>query len=351
MLFAFSLLLILVEWQAIATAIAPVPAVIIANLAARERWAWFANLLVGAAAALLFGFRGMAEALASGSLFPGGVLVVAAVLAGVTLARPMRDALARVLPLNASSPVTMLALVGVILIVGEDLHYQAGHDVLAAVSRLPQIQPADVALQSAGLLLIALLGVGWLTRRSTGATFVRLGVVRPAWWQIALALAAAALFVGLAQVVEHLQDVLNPVVANRLNQATSHYYAGVTGVVGVAVIALAPGFAEECLFRGALQPKLGLLLTALAFAAVHSQYALTVDTLLVFTLGAALGLIRRQLNTTSAIITHSAYNGLVGLRLAGDALLPMLGVGILLVGAAGILFWRSRSTPQPGPPP
>jgi membrane protease YdiL (CAAX protease family) len=168
----------------------------------------------------------------------------------------------------------------------------------------------------------------------------RLGIVRPALWQLLVAAAVAAAFYAISQGGQYLQEQLDPNLARRLEEATSHYYAGIGGVVGIAVIALAPGSAEESLFRGALQPRLGILLAALAFTAVHTQYALTIDTLLVFALGCGLGAVRRFLNTTTAIITHAAYNALAGIGLP-TSLWPLgLGVEALLVILA-LVAWRS----------
>ena len=81
-----------------------------------------------------------------------------------------------------------------------------------------------------------------------------------------------------------------------------------------------------------------MLVAALAFAAIHSQYALTVDTLLVFTLGCALGLVRRQLNTTAAIVSHASYNALAGIGIP-DPLLPWAVVAEAVVIAAAFGLW------------
>ena len=329
------------------------PAVIIANLASRYRSAWFANLAIAGGAVLLVGLSGLYHLLLA--LFgqepalPPAILAAAAALATPVFFARVRHWLARVLPLDPESPVTLLALVAVILIVGVQLNYQASHDALAAVNLTAQLQPIDVVLQEIPILLLALLGVGLLTRRSLPAALERLGIVRPALWQVFAALAVAGLFVALAQGADYLQMRLDPALSTRLHQATSHYYAGITGLFGIAAIALAPGIAEESFFRGALQPRLGVLVAALAFAAIHSQYALTIDTLLVFTLGCALGLVRRQLNTTTAIVTHATYNALAGLGIP-DPLLPWAIAAEAVVVAAAIVLWFLRR-PDPAPTP
>jgi membrane protease YdiL (CAAX protease family) len=330
--------------------------VVVANLAVRQRWARFANLAIAGGAVGLVAVSGtynLLLALAGGepSWLPPGILVLAAAIATPVLFTPVRVRLAKVLPLDPESPVALLALVAVILIVGLQANYEAGHDALATVSGSAQLQPIDILGQELPLLVLALFGVGLYTRRSFPAVLGRLGIVRPRAWQVVAALAVAGLFLAVSQGAQELQRLLDPVLAERLERATSHYYGGISGVFGVGVIALAPGIAEEAFFRGALQPRLGIWLAALAFAAVHTQYALTVDTLLVFTLGCALGLIRRWLNTTSAMTAHSAYNALAGIGIPLAWLPWAVPVEAALMVAAGLLWWASRRpTGQPARP-
>jgi membrane protease YdiL (CAAX protease family) len=336
----------LVTWQDTLAYLSPAPAIVIANLAVGERWAWFVNLAIAGGAVLFVGVTGayhlgLSQTGAEAPL-PPAILLLTALAAAPVLFTGARRRLARVLPLDPESPIAMLALVAVILIVGVQANYQASHDALAAVNGSAQLQPIDVVVQEIPILLLAFLGVGLLTRRSPAAAMVRLGLVRPALWQIFAALAVAGVFVAISQGAGYLQQVLDPALANRLNQATSHYYAGITGLAGIAAISIAPGVAEESFFRGALQPRIGLLLTALAFAAIHTQYALTLDTLLVFGLGCALGLIRRQLNTTAAIVTHAGYNALAGIGIS-IAVLPLaIATEVILVVAAVGLWYLGR---------
>jgi len=59
--------------------------------------------------------------------------------------------------------------------------------------------------------------------------------------------------------------------------------------------------------RGALQPRLGLLLTSLVFAGLHVHYSwFGMATILL--LGVLLGLIRNRTSTTVAILVHALYD-------------------------------------------
>jgi len=312
----------------------------------RRRWAWFSNLTIAGGSILLVGLSGLYNlflaVLAHQPVLPAAIVLLAAGVAAPVLWTAPRQLLARVLPLDPESAPALLALVAVILVVGVQAGYQAGHDALAVVSRSSQLQPVDVLGQEIPILILALLGVGLFTRRGLSESLERLGVVRPAPWQILFALAVAGLFVAVSQGAEGLQRQLDPALAHRLEQATSHYYAGISGPYAIVVIALAPGIAEELFFRGALQPRLGILAAAVAFAAVHTQYALTVDTLLVFTLGCGLGLLRRWLNTSAAITSHAAYNALAGLGIPGPLLPWAIAGEVLLLIAAAALWLTGR---------
>jgi membrane protease YdiL (CAAX protease family) len=336
----------LVTWQDTLGYFSPAPAIVIANLAVKERWARYVNLAIASGAVLFVGVTGLyhlaLSLTGSEASLPPAILLLTGVAAAPLLFTGGRRLLARVLPFDPESPIAILALVAVILIIGVQANYQASHDALAAVNSSAQLQPIDVVVQEIPILLLAFLGVGLLTRRSPAEALERLGIVRPTIWQVLTALAVAGVFVALSQGAGYLQQQLDPGLANRLNQATSHYYAGITGLAGILAISIAPGVAEESFFRGALQPRVGVLLAALAFAAIHTQYALTLDSLLVFGLGCALGLVRRQLNTTAAIVTHAAYNGLAGIGIPGRLLPLAIATEVILIGAAFALWYRGR---------
>ncbi|MBK6432580.1 MAG: CPBP family intramembrane metalloprotease [Anaerolineae bacterium] len=55
------------------------------------------------------------------------------------------------------------------------------------------------------------------------------------------------------------------------------------------------------IFRGALQPRFGLILTSFLFAVIHVQYGLSPAVVQVFVLGLVLGIIRQRGNLTMSI--------------------------------------------------
>jgi membrane protease YdiL (CAAX protease family) len=273
-----------------------------------------------------------------------GVSVLAAsCLAASLLLRPVREAVGRVLPLDPASGLDVTALFLVVILLGYLIGNQLSVDVLAEQARSgPSLQPIDVIAQELPFLVAGFLGVGLFTRRSLTASLDRLGLVRPTAWQVCLGLAAAGLFLVFSGGVEALSQLLTPQLAQKVNTANQRLFGRLGDPVGVATIALAAGICEETLFRGALQPRLGLILTSIAFAAVHSQYGISLDVVAVFVLALCLGAIRRFTNTSTAIVAHVTYNAMVGLGVAGRWLpLAVAGEAALILLTA-VFFFTSR---------
>jgi hypothetical protein len=99
------------------------------------------------------------------------------------------------------------------------------------------------------------------------------------------------------------------------------------------IFAVLAGISEETLFRGALQPRAGILISALLFATIHVQYGATPVVAFVFVHGLAYGWLRRSMNTTTAIIAHTTYDVIPSLPVAAVFWLLF---GGLALGMAGI---------------
>ena len=275
----------------------------------------------------------------------GLTILAASSLAAALIWLPARRQAARILPLDPESGLDAAALILVVILIGFLLGNQLSVDVLAQQAASgPALGPLDVIAQELPFLIAAFLGVGLFTRRSLPGCLERLGLVRPAPWQVCLALAAAGLFLAFSGGVEVLSQLLTPRLAEKVEVANQRLFGHLGDPLGIATIALAAGVCEESLFRGALQPRLGMFLTSLAFAAVHAQYGLSLDLLAVFVLALGLAALRRFANTTTAIVCHVAYNGLVGLGLGqrwlllaviGEAALVLLTAATFLTGRVG----------------
>lgn len=278
-----------------------------------------------------------------GSAVYGGALLLGSGTGAALLLRRVRHAVARVLPIDPDSALDATALVLVAILLCFQLGHQLSVDVLAEQARSgPALGPLDVIVQEVPFLVAAFLGVGLFIRRTPGQALERLGLVRPNLWQIGLALAAAGLFVAFSTGVDAASQLLTPDLARKVSSANQHLFGRLGDPLGIATIALAAGVCEETFFRGALQPRLGMILTSIAFAAVHTQYGLSLDVAAVFVLSVGLGVLRRLANTTTAIVCHVTYNGLVGLGIDQRWLVPALAGETALILLTAAIFFTGR---------
>lgn len=293
-------------------------------------------LLYGGAFLLGLGFLGMAALpdapvpIDSPPWLLFGVLVPS-VIGLLLLLKPLRRLAARFTQLDPEHPVHTVALALTMTpLINQGITLGIGLENVTTLiaEQVEQTGAAPVSLaglwaQNIMFVIMALVGVGFLTRRSFGQALVRLGIVRPSGREVLIGLATALVLIptiptllallgnfglGVDQEVESLTELLTGVLF--------------TTPLGILSVGLGPGIGEEAVFRGAMQPRFGLLLTSFLFALVHGQYGLSLATLVVLLLGLVLGLVRDRTNTTTAMLTHAVYN-------SGIALLAYLGIQFL----------------------
>jgi membrane protease YdiL (CAAX protease family) len=130
-----------------------------------------------------------------------------------------------------------------------------------------------------------------------------------------------------------------------VDKTSQHLFGGLTDPWGIIALAVIPGICEETLFRGALQPRLGLPITAVLFTSIHTEYGLSIDVLTIFVIALGLGLIRKYTNTTASGLCHITYNLLVGVTVAVNLAGPLLGAGVVvelaLCALAGYGIWTA----------
>ena len=333
------------------------PLIVVANLALGKSWANLATWLVGGIAA--WGLAASSLIDLTGALLSSKVdqarfvidagSVVSGAAAGGFLFRPIRKDIAAFLPIDVDNPVHTLALVLAVILFGTQLTSLLFTDTLAFLGAQKPQSLLDLFLDEVPLLVLAVTGVGLVVRRTLSASALRLGLIRPAWWQPVLALAAAGLFVALLQGFDLANHALLPSVARRVDAVDQHLFSELAGANwwGLAAIALLPGICEEVLFRGALQPRIGLVPAALLFTSIHSQYGLSLDLAGIFAVALSLGLIRKYTNTTTSMSAHVSYNLLAGISLAGTVLYAAIALETVLLAVAGYAIWKSRrATPS-----
>ena len=243
----------------------------------------------------------------------GLILLLMAIWGFVVAIRPVRALLARLLPLDADSPVHALALLLTGYLVGNTALTlsQGGLDGLAESAEPVAIE--FVVLSELLFAIVALFGVGFLIRRRGGRLLERLGLVapQPLHWLAGFVLIGA--LVAFQAIAGLAWALLNPDQAEILETINSLLLQDVDTAWEWFILALAAGVGEELLFRGALQPVLGLGLTSVLFALIHIQYGITPFLLIVLILAVALGLVRRYFSTTIAIFVHVGYDFVLGL--------------------------------------
>ena len=83
-------------------------------------------------------------------------------------------------------------------------------------------------------------------------------------------------------------------------------------VIDIVVLAAVAGFSEELLFRGMLQPRMGIIASSLLFGLLHGpDYKLWPFAVWAAAVGAGLGLVYRETeNMAVPMLAHAFYDGL-----------------------------------------
>jgi membrane protease YdiL (CAAX protease family) len=243
----------------------------------------------------------------------GFVLLGIGLWGAVVCYRPLREGVAQWLPINPHSPVHTLALMLSGYLIGNPLLLITEGGLEAVADSAVSIGVTDIILQQLLFTILAFLGVGLFFRRSNEALQERLGLERPTQQQLLLGLRWIPILVLLQAAIGAIWVMINPEQAQQLDDISSTLLGDVDSLWEWFALALSAGIGEELLFRGALQPVLGLWFTAVLFAAAHIQYGLTPATLAVFLIAIALGIIRQRTNTTVAILVHFGYDFVIGL--------------------------------------
>ena len=157
-----------------------------------------------------------------------------------------------------------------------------------------------------GYIALAFGGVGLGVRRDLRQSLARLGLGGPRARHIGIIAAGALALFALNAGGDQIQHRFFPALW-KADHEVARLIAQALSPGRIVLIGLTAGIGEEITLRGGLQPRLGIALTSLLFAALHVQYS-WFGMLLVFTLGVTLGIIRQRANTTAAIVVHGLYD-------------------------------------------
>jgi membrane protease YdiL (CAAX protease family) len=236
-----------------------------------------------------------------------------ALLSLLTMAPPVSNGLARAL-FRRSEPSHTLRLAArlclLILLLGFPGWYTFKDTLVELFENTPDMfEQVGLGTGLIGYVILALAAVGFMVRRDLPATLERLGI-RPLrgrdWLVIPFGIVA---LIGVNIGLEELQRVAFPALWES-DQRISALIAGQLGIAQIIMLGLSAGIGEEITLRGALQPKLGLLLTSLMFASLHVQYS-WYGMGVIFIFGLLLGIIRIRTSTSVAIGVHTLYDVIV----------------------------------------
>src|SRR2546423_1746037 len=218
----------------------------------------------------------------------------------------LRQAVAGRIPVRPGSPVVHLTVVLGLLLVAPQIG--------ARVEAGKPLTIGDLLAQDIPLLMLCFAGVGVFVRRTPRQAIERLGLLPPRqkrWWLVAIL--GVVVFMAVAFAIEALANVVAPNQQKQLTDVTSVLFSHFNNPAAVIFLGVLAGVVEETLFRGALVPRLGVIISAILFAALHTQYAVSFATLEVFVLGLGLGWLRvRSDSTLPSIVTHAGYDIAVG---------------------------------------
>lgn len=231
---------------------------------------------------------------------------------------PVRGLMSRVAPIARDRTVHAIALASSTVIVTQLLAL-LGVGIGTLVEFGGAGEPASgvsiaVALWVQDLIwvAIALAGVGFLVRRNFANTLRRLAVVVPSRLQIASGVGAGFGLVVIVTGVVALISLVGLGVDEEVGRLGEQTFGPLlSSPIGFLTVGIAAPVAEEMLFRGALQPRFGLVLTAVLFTLLHASNGLTLSTWVVLVVAVGLGLLRARTNTSTTMITHGTYNSLL----------------------------------------
>jgi len=236
-------------------------------------------------------------------------LAATGILALLPLFGGVRRLLARWLDIDPESTVHTTALVFAVYLVGLTLSQLPLVGGLEGIDNLDlPLGSAELWFQALALFLLGLIGVGLGLRRNVAETADRLGLRWPSWKAWLGILGLLILFQGLDFGASILWQALDPVTYERIGRISESLFGGFMTPLGALAVGIAAGVSEETLFRGALQPRFGILVTSLLFAVSHVQYGFSPATLVILVIALGFGWVRKRWGLPAAIVLHALYN-------------------------------------------
>ena len=222
----------------------------------------------------------------------------------------MRRLLARFLYIDPSSAVHTVALVYAVYLVGAGIGQQPLASDPEVLGTLGDVGVSSVTIwaQALGMVVLAMTGVGLLTRRNLRQVADRLGLPVPSLRQLGMAVLSVVGLIVFQIVFMLAWQAIDPEGLKKISDASNLLLGDMTGLGGALTIGLAAALGEEMIFRGAALPPFRLLTTSVLFTILHSQYGFSPASVLIFVIAIVLGVLRYRTNLTVCILVHFGYN-------------------------------------------
>ena len=264
---------------------------------------------------LLFGLPGALLSVAGLALTTNGLnegpFVLALGLAfSLPLVKSFRKLLARYTPLDPASPIDLTGLailLAVMSFLTVSMFYSSGDDALTSDSDTASLV-ISMVFTMIGFVSLAYVSVGYRIWRNGPEATERLGLRVPEPRTILIGLAFVLPVMVSNMIGGILTQILQPDLVDDLEKTLDSMTQGIQNPAGALLIGLTAGIGEELFFRGALQPRFGIVITAAAFALMHQQYELSWVLVGMFGIGILLGIERKRYGTAAAIVTHATMN-------------------------------------------
>lgn len=237
----------------------------------------------------------------------GALLFGLGLALGLPLLKQFRAALAGITPISPTSPIDMTGLAVLLAVIILSAYSLRGADPTST----GPIGTGTLFVNLVTFVALAFVAVGYRIHRSGREAVQRLGLIRPSGKAVAIGIAGVAGCFVLSVIGSLLTRYFQPGLFDTLQKSIPDLTSGIRNPLGAALLGLTAGIGEEMLFRGAIQPRFGIFLTAILFALLHSQYGWTWVIVGLFGIGILLGIERKYFGTTTSIITHALYNFLV----------------------------------------
>ena len=234
-----------------------------------------------------------------------GLIIAVAIAIGLPLLAPFRQLLARVMPFDPRSPADMIGLsvllATAVFVGGTSL--LANNDV-----QISSVSVLELVSQAVALILIAFFGVGFLFERDFRGSLRRLGIqaIEPRDVWIALGVVIVLFIVTILG--SALTIAFQPGLETQIDKNLGTMTQNLSSFSGALMLGISAGLGEEILFRGAIQPRYGLVFTSIVFALLHVQYGFSFTILSIFGVSLILGYLRQRINTSASIISHIVYD-------------------------------------------